>query len=392
MKNILAPLLLSLTIPTNAQDVIVLKTNSTILSKVLEINSSEIKYKKYSNPNGPTYTIGKNEIVAINYENGEKELFEEQDISTSTENYGNNLEDNTINQASNNNDHLISLHNKEPQFSSLKQSNTKAKKFFPIMAIAEQSILSTEHIEMKFVPKCVEDYDFNNRYRIKYYIRLRNKTNKIIYIDRAQCFRKDNNEASTPFFDTKQISIATGNQGGIGISSALGNGFGIMGAGGTSNMQTSTYSQQRYIFIPPNSEVNLSEYIYDEIRKIKTLFSQNYKTIFDIETWNFDLSEWNGVIHKGEVVKCNETNTPFKTEYHIIYSTDKEFSNYSVINVRLYAKYLVGKDYNNLSEVFSFNRIRKYISNFVGAEGEADILIGQPNNAKLPNIVKLIAK
>lgn len=59
----------------HAQDVIVKNDGSTISSKVTEITSTEIKYKKFSNLNGPTYTIGKSEVNYINYENGEKETF-----------------------------------------------------------------------------------------------------------------------------------------------------------------------------------------------------------------------------------------------------------------------------------------------------------------------------
>lgn len=62
-----------------AQDVIVKKDGSTILSKVVEIGSGEVKYKKFSNQDGPMYTILKTEIQAINYENGEKESFSLQE-------------------------------------------------------------------------------------------------------------------------------------------------------------------------------------------------------------------------------------------------------------------------------------------------------------------------
>ena len=57
----------------HAQDVIVKKDGNTITSKVIEITSSEIKYKKFSNQNGPIYTINKNEVNYIHYENGERE-------------------------------------------------------------------------------------------------------------------------------------------------------------------------------------------------------------------------------------------------------------------------------------------------------------------------------
>lgn len=58
-----------------SQDVIVKKDNSTILSKVVEINSSEIRYKKWSNQDGPTYSISISDVASINYANGEVDKF-----------------------------------------------------------------------------------------------------------------------------------------------------------------------------------------------------------------------------------------------------------------------------------------------------------------------------
>lgn len=60
-----------------AQDVIVMKDQSTIMSKVLEITSTEIKYKKWDNLDGPTYFISPLEVTSINYENGKVEKFTE---------------------------------------------------------------------------------------------------------------------------------------------------------------------------------------------------------------------------------------------------------------------------------------------------------------------------
>ena len=37
-----------------AQDVIVKKDGTTILSKVLEVNETNLRYKKFKNPQGPT--------------------------------------------------------------------------------------------------------------------------------------------------------------------------------------------------------------------------------------------------------------------------------------------------------------------------------------------------
>lgn len=76
MKNYFALFLLMLSSTLFAQDVIVKKDGSTILSKVYEIGKKDIKYKKFSNLNGPIYNISIKEVFSVNYENGEKDLFD----------------------------------------------------------------------------------------------------------------------------------------------------------------------------------------------------------------------------------------------------------------------------------------------------------------------------
>lgn len=75
--------LLASTLSVSAQDVIVKKDGSIILSKVIEIGTTEVKYKKWNNQNGPNYTISKSDVQAINYENGEKESFGEEVVAQS---------------------------------------------------------------------------------------------------------------------------------------------------------------------------------------------------------------------------------------------------------------------------------------------------------------------
>lgn len=74
MLSMLLMLLVSMVVA--AQDVIVKKDGSTILSKVVEISDTQVKYKKFSNLEGPTYVVSISELTSINYQNGEKENFE----------------------------------------------------------------------------------------------------------------------------------------------------------------------------------------------------------------------------------------------------------------------------------------------------------------------------
>jgi hypothetical protein len=69
----------------NAQDVIIKKNGEEINSKVLEISSSEIKYKRADYMDGPTYTIFRTEVFMIKYANGKKEMISNADVPYSSD-------------------------------------------------------------------------------------------------------------------------------------------------------------------------------------------------------------------------------------------------------------------------------------------------------------------
>lgn len=72
-----------------SQDLITLKNGDEIESKVTEVGDKEIKYKKYSNINGPTYSINKEEVFMIKYENGEKDIFNDLSLKKQSESFAN---------------------------------------------------------------------------------------------------------------------------------------------------------------------------------------------------------------------------------------------------------------------------------------------------------------
>lgn len=61
-----------------AQDIITKTDGSDIQAKVLEVGKSEVNYKRFSNLEGPTYTIDIAEVLMITYENGERDMFNNQ--------------------------------------------------------------------------------------------------------------------------------------------------------------------------------------------------------------------------------------------------------------------------------------------------------------------------
>ena len=61
-----------------SQDIITKKTSDDIQAKVLEVTTTEIKYKRFDNPDGPIFTILKSEVLMVRYENGTKDIFIEE--------------------------------------------------------------------------------------------------------------------------------------------------------------------------------------------------------------------------------------------------------------------------------------------------------------------------
>lgn len=65
-----------------AQDTIYTKSDSSlILANILEVNPDNLKYKKHSNIDGPLYTIEKNKISKVVFENGDVETYSQEDPS-----------------------------------------------------------------------------------------------------------------------------------------------------------------------------------------------------------------------------------------------------------------------------------------------------------------------
>ncbi len=60
-----------------AQDVMYTTSGNKIMGKVVEVNTTDIKYKDAANIDGPNYVISKNDIVVITYANGTSQIINE---------------------------------------------------------------------------------------------------------------------------------------------------------------------------------------------------------------------------------------------------------------------------------------------------------------------------
>jgi hypothetical protein len=86
MKQILSlALLLFICLSANAQDVITTRKGVVIQAKVTEVTTSEIKYKRFDNLDGPNYTAKKSEIASIVYKNGTIDAFGDAETTDSAD-------------------------------------------------------------------------------------------------------------------------------------------------------------------------------------------------------------------------------------------------------------------------------------------------------------------
>ncbi len=361
MRKILLIMLLICSTSVSAQDVIVKKDGSTIISKVLEVNIADIKYKKYSNQNGPTYTISKSEVMAINYENGEKDVFTTQSQETLSSDALANQTPRLIrrNKAKNNSD-IIDSYN-----AVIKQTEQSLKKdasyITAFLGVNTSSVLSNEDLEVSF----------NNIYwDSSFEIILENKSDRVIYIDKGNCFRVVNKEPYCYYNGTEQTT--TGSSSGGGVSLGIGSVASVMGIGGvvgqlasglrvgsgSTRFSSTTFVSQRVIAIPPHSQKSLCE------NKILKISSSCYRVIDPLEEfkihetgsdgarkyggWEKSATQFGlnkGDVKIGQVLTYTEDNSPYQRIYTLTYSSDESFNTYSVVNFTLYLRHVIGKKF-----------------------------------------------
>ena len=62
-----------------AQDTLSIRSGENMLVKVIEVGTSEVKYRKLDNLNGPVFSILKSDLLMIKYENGTKDDFSKEE-------------------------------------------------------------------------------------------------------------------------------------------------------------------------------------------------------------------------------------------------------------------------------------------------------------------------
>lgn len=362
MKRIVFSVLLLCSTTVSAQDVIVKKDGSTIISKVLEVNIGDIKYKKFSNQNGPTYTISKSEVMAVNYENGEKDVFNTQAQESSlSEALADQTQPRLIKRkTSQNNPDVVDSYNVQ-----IRQTGQPLKKdasyITAFLGVNTSSVLSNEDLGVSF-----ENVNWDSSFEIF----IENKTDRVIYIDKGNCFRVVNQEPYCYYDGTEQTTVSSSSGGGASlglgsVASVMGIG-GVVGqlasgvriGGGSSRSSATSFVTQRVIAIPPHSKrslcdnkrvkINGSWFREIEPREEFTIYETRSDGARKYGGWEINATQFGlkkGDVKLGQVLTYEENNSPYQRTYTLTYSTTENFSTYSTINFTLYLRHVIGKKF-----------------------------------------------
>lgn len=336
----------------DALDRIVLRNGDIIDALVQKIGSVEIEYKKASNPNGPTYTVAKTDVLAINYENGDKDTFESESVAS---NQGPTYLEPTAaadNQALIENYNIAVPRHKSKTPDEKKFKSTKG--FMYVYGITPESILSDSVVTISFE---VNDtyinpgndilYDKHYGYRPNYKVFVHNKSDKTIYVDVVNSFRiKPNGEAES-FYNRAAISHNSSSSSGAGIglgavTSALGIG-GVIGniASGiglgseTGNATSVTETDPTVLTIPPGAKVIMPK---------KTYFAADNTPYKNYEVFYFrDIITKDGpTIEKWRYNDFGDLMKDKSQKYIITYSVDKDFATYTSLPINVYVRGVLG--------------------------------------------------
>lgn len=360
MKRLLLLLSVFFAVTAQAQDVIVKKDGSTILSKVLEVNQTDIKYKKFSNQNGPTYTINKSEVMSINYESGDKDTFEEvaQPAQQETEGKQQIIEA----KPTADNAEIISRYNRTYEHGKgVKDKPKLAKAGICILGVGENSVLSSEEVIIEFRQEPYE-YGLNTMggkasYNLlwKYFVQVYNKTNQIVYVDLGNTFRVMKNGEAKSYYDTSQTTVNKGAGSGTSVNlGAIAGAVGVGGAVGTLangvnvgrgnySSTSKTYSMQRIIAIPPMGSMPIEKYQRVMVKNGGAFGADKFALISEGEELLYGYAEGEmPEIMQGEKFIYKEEESPYHASYTITYSTDPEFNRSKVVKVSVYLRELIG--------------------------------------------------
>lgn len=338
----------------SAQDMIVKKDGTVIQAKVMKVGTSEVDYKKWSNQNGPQYSIAVADILAINYQNGEKETFDNvsaQPEASKPAAQPTGMTQVTVEtlsaEAKAANDATIEKYNQiyDTDVNEVKK-NGNAKGAFMRLGVTEGSVLENEDIAISIATGYMD---------IKFMIQ--NKTNSTLYLDLGNTFYVSMGQ-SFGYYVPTSTTTTNSSSSGVGINAgAIAGAMGLGGVagklagginfgGGSTNGTAVTTFSQRVVAIAPGSTYTLdTQYIFGkEMRSISPGFFCSPNGLMGILCYKAVFSDENGGrMLNYDLYSYSEQSSPLQLSFVTSYSKNEDFASSSALRCGLYLMEMYGE-------------------------------------------------
>lgn len=233
-----------------------------------------------------------------------------------------------------NRSHITGFEKKEP-------SDKQVNSGIAVIQVGSESVLSNEDLEVSTeIIVDNQQWEWITGYRIY----LRNKTNRVIYVDLANTFRIANNGSSKVYFDGEQVTETKGGStggainlgaitGAVGIGGTVGTIASGVNVGGQNQKSTSqTFGNQRILAIPPMGKVALPPH-YRAAKK---------EVVEEYDSFKIDLPEAQFPLQRWHIYNFEEADSPWKNHFIVTYSHEADFKNYADIKFSFYVSQLIG--------------------------------------------------
>lgn len=366
---------------TSAQDIITKRNGDEIQAKIIEVSDTDIRYKKWSNPDGPSYTMKTADIFMIKYQNGDKDVFKDVPAEETTSKMSNEPETQSLQilttemltgNCKNQNDELIAAINITPSYKPQKSKKGGSARF--VFNAEENSVLCNEDISISLVAggfnrdrkKSPVYFDPKRHYNCPgIQVLVKNTSNKTLYIDLGNSFFVRNGRSECYYKPTATSTMKSGSSGtsvnlgavagALGVGGSLGTLAGgiNVGGGSTSGTTTTTYSQ-RVVAIPAKGEYAMeAQYLntskplagspedagYPGLYYARTV---GYEAWMEINYFRIQQSKDKPLMN-GEEFEFSKDNTPLKFSVVVSYSEHENCQKGYTLPINIYVnKMIVG--------------------------------------------------
>lgn len=264
--------------------------------------------------------------------------------------------------------------------------------FITLWGIGSESVISDENVNISFQPDIKKA---NGIYYPYYKVKVTNKTDSPVYIDLANSFKLDANGSAEPYFTNSVYSESNTKSGGMGLNlGAVAGALGIGGVAGTlaggmsvgsgsANTATVTSQEQRFLMIPPRAAVYMPPVKFSDGSKILEQYDVYFLRNTDVRA-NTGMVSLSTMLQKSDESKpyynaytapgalddagwtrdklaaplgwtrsFSEAESPKKLTRLITYSTNPDFTTYTILPVSIYLRGVIGSNLRNVPNSYN---------------------------------------